>query len=98
MREKTQASDALVTEAEQRCLELKIELKRFKEKSHNLESELDQIRQKNADNNNLNVHGALQEAQASANNFDNEIRKMKEVHTQQMAQVKSDNQKLKQQA
>ena len=48
-----------MAEAEQRCLELKIELKRFKEKSSDLESELDQIRQRNVENNNLNAHGAL---------------------------------------
>ena len=71
-----------MADAEQRCLELKIELKRFKEKSSDLETELDQIRQKNVENNNLNVQGALQQAQANANNFDNEIRKMKELHTQ----------------
>ena len=41
MQEKMQAKEALVTDAEQRCLELKIELKRFKEKSQDLESELD---------------------------------------------------------
>ena len=41
MQEKTQAKEVLVTEAEQRCLELKIELKRFKEKSQDLESELE---------------------------------------------------------
>ena len=41
MQEKVQAKEALVTDAEQRCLELKIELKRFKEKSQDLENELD---------------------------------------------------------
>lgn len=41
MQEKMQAKEALVTDAEQRCLELKIELKRFKEKSQDLENELD---------------------------------------------------------
>ena len=41
MQEKMQAKEVLVTEAEQRCLELKIELKRFKEKSQDLESELE---------------------------------------------------------
>ena len=60
MQEKMQAKEALVTDAEQRCLELKIELKRFKEKSQDLENELDQIRQKNVENNSLNAQGALQ--------------------------------------
>ena len=41
VQEKMQAKEALVTDAEQRCLELKIELKRFKEKSQDLENELD---------------------------------------------------------
>lgn len=59
MQEKVSTSDGLVTEAEQRCLELKIELKRFKEKSHDLENELEQIRQKNMENNNLNAQGTL---------------------------------------
>jgi len=33
MQEKLQTKDDLVAEAEKRCLELKIEVKRFKEKS-----------------------------------------------------------------
>ena len=44
MEGKVAKSETLVTEAEKRCLELKIEVKRFKEKSQEFESELDQIR------------------------------------------------------
>ena len=75
-------SEVLVADAEKRCLELKIELKRFKEKSHDLETELEQIRQKNVETHNLDAQSTLQKNQANANNFDNEIRKMKELHTQ----------------
>ena len=82
-------------EAEKRYLELKIELKRFKEKSHDLETELEQIRQRNVDTHNLNARSALDQAQANASNFDQEIRKMKDLHQQQMTSVKAENQKLK---
>ena len=44
MLEKMSKSEALVADADKRCLELKIELKRYKEKSHDLETELEQIR------------------------------------------------------
>lgn len=52
-------SDQLVRDADKRSFELKIELKRFKEKCHDYETELEQIRQKNDDNNNLNARSAL---------------------------------------
>ena len=55
MNEKVCKSETLVTEAEKRCLELKIEVKRYKEKSQDLEAELEQIRQKNVDTHSLNA-------------------------------------------
>ena len=59
MQAKASQSEALVAEAEKRCLELKIELKRYKEKSQDLESELDQIRQRNLETHSLNAQGTL---------------------------------------
>ena len=55
MLEKMSKSEVLVVDADKRCLELKIELKRYKEKSHDLETELEQIRQKNMETHNLDA-------------------------------------------
>lgn len=59
MSKKVTMSETLAQEAEKRCLELKIELKRFKEKSHDLETELEQIRQKNVETHNLKAQSTL---------------------------------------
>lgn len=59
MHGKVTSSDQLVIEAEKRCLELKLEVKRFREKSQDLEAELEQIGKRNAETHNLDAQSAL---------------------------------------
>ena len=88
--------DAEIKQIDQECQLLKDELKVYREKSHDLEQELDQIRQKNVETHNLQAASALNAATSKANNFDQELQKMKEVHLQQLSHIKEENLKLKQ--
>ena len=74
--------DGQIKQIDQECQLLKDELKIYREKSHDLEQELDQIRQKNVETHNLKAASALNAASSQANNFDLELQKMKEVHLQ----------------
>ena len=56
---KATTSEQLASEAERRCLELKLEVKRFREKSQDLEAELEQIRQRNVETHNLDAQSTL---------------------------------------
>ena len=87
--------DGQIKQIDEECQLLKDELKVYREKSHDLEQELDQVRQKNVANHNLQATSALNAASSQANNFDQELQKMKEVHLHQLSQLKEENIKLK---
>ena len=88
--------DEMIQTLDAACADLKNELNVQRAKSQELDTELEAIRKSNVEKHNLNAQASLQAEQNKMSNFDSELAQMKETYSKQVAQIREENLRLKQ--